>query len=97
MTANSWWAAERALKASSPVFSGQRTPADLRPLFEDALANGDAQEVFSRGDYESTVRGSRPLAATYYVAPSQHLGLEPVTATARPSFTPIRIPHPTEQ
>ena len=24
-----------------------------------------------------------PLAATYYAAPSQHLGLEPVTATAR--------------
>ena len=29
------------------------------------------------------VRGSRPLAATYYAAPSQHLGLEPVTATAQ--------------
>ena len=43
--------------------------------------SGDAHEWFSRGDYDSTVRGSRPLAATYYVAPSQHLGLEPVTAT----------------
>jgi isoquinoline 1-oxidoreductase beta subunit len=52
-------------------------------MFDEALANGDAQQWFSRGDYQGTVRGSRPLAATYYVAPSQHLGLEPVTATAR--------------
>ena len=32
-------------------------------------------------------RGSRPLAATYYAAPSQHLGLEPLTATARVTAT----------
>ena len=34
---------------------------------------------FRRGDYDATVEGSRPLAATYYVAPAQHLGLEPLT------------------
>ena len=34
--------------------------------------------------------GSRPLAATYYVAPSQHLGLEPLTATARVQRRPAR-------
>ncbi|HXC73283.1 MAG TPA: molybdopterin cofactor-binding domain-containing protein, partial [Sphingomicrobium sp.] len=38
---------------------------------------------FGRGNYDRAARGSRPLAATYYVAPSQHLGLEPLTATAR--------------
>jgi isoquinoline 1-oxidoreductase beta subunit len=85
IVADSWWLAERAVKAADPKFSGARTPADVRPLFEDALASGSASEWFSRGDYGSTVRGSRPLAATYYVAPSQHLGLEPVTATARVS------------
>jgi isoquinoline 1-oxidoreductase beta subunit len=83
VVADSWWAAERALKASSPKFSGKRTAADLRPLFEDALANVAPSEWFSSGNYEATVRGSRPLAATYYVAPSQHLGIEPVSATAR--------------
>jgi len=82
VVADSWWAAERALKAADPVFSGSRAGPDMRPLFEDALAKSDADEWFSRGDYESTVSGSRPLAATYYVAPSQHLGLEPVSATA---------------
>lgn len=79
----SWWAAEQALKAANPIFSGDRGPADLRPMFDDALANGNVDAWFSRGDYDEAVRGSRPLAATYYAAPSQHLGLEPVTATAR--------------
>lgn len=82
---DSWWAAERALKAADPIFSGGNTPADMRPLFEEALASGRADPWFSRGDYDGAVRGSRPLAATYYVAPSQHLGLEPVSATARVS------------
>ena len=83
IAADSWWAAEQALKAADPQFTGTRSLADLRPLFDDALANGNAHEWFSRGDYAGVTRGSRPLAATYYVAPSQHLGLEPVTATAR--------------
>jgi isoquinoline 1-oxidoreductase subunit beta len=83
VVADSWWAAEQALKTADPRFSGERTPIDLRPLFEQALARGDAQHWFSRGDYENITRGSRPLAATYYAAPSQHLGLEPLSATAR--------------
>ena len=52
IVADSWWAADRALKASAPVFSGDRSPADIRPIFEKALAEGDASEWFSRGDYE---------------------------------------------
>jgi len=83
VVAETWWAAERALKLADPKFSGVRTAADMRPLFEQALAEGTAREWFSRGDYDGVTRGSRPLAATYYVAPSQHLGLEPMTATAR--------------
>jgi isoquinoline 1-oxidoreductase beta subunit len=96
VVADTWWAAEQALKAAAPTFSGGRTGPDARPLFEDALANGDASEWFSRGDYDSTVRGSRPLAATYYVAPSQHLGLEPVTATARISSGALEVWAPTQ-
>jgi isoquinoline 1-oxidoreductase beta subunit len=83
VVADTWWAAERALHAANPVFSGEKGGPDLRPLFEKALASGDAQSWFSRGDYAAAVRGSRPLAATYYVAPSQYLGLEPQAATAR--------------
>ena len=82
VVADSWWTAERALQKANPTFSGTRTPANLRSYFEDAIEHGHAR-VFRRGDYEGIVRGSRPLAATYFVAPSQHLGLEPLTATAR--------------
>ena len=83
VVAETWWTAERALHAANPVFSGAKTPPDMRALFDRALASGDAQEWFSRGDYPGAVRGSRPLAATYFAAPSQHLGLEPLSATAR--------------
>lgn len=89
VVADNWWAAERALKAADPVFSGANSPADMRPLFEEALDKGDADQWFSRGDYDGAVRGSRPLAATYYAAPSQHLGLEPVSATARPTSSGV--------
>jgi isoquinoline 1-oxidoreductase beta subunit len=81
--ADTWWAAERALHAADPVFSGDKTPPDPRRIYEDALANVASSKWFSRGNYEATVRGSRPLTATYYAAPAQHLGLEPLAATAR--------------
>jgi isoquinoline 1-oxidoreductase beta subunit len=89
VVADSWWAAERAVKAADPQFSATRTPVEMRGIFEDALAHGGDRRRFRRGDYESTIKGSRPLAATYFVAPSQHLGLEPLTATAR--FTNGRV------
>jgi isoquinoline 1-oxidoreductase beta subunit len=83
VVADSWWAAERALKAANPRFSGESTAVDMRASFDSAIANIAPSEWFSHGNYKTTVRGSRPLAATYYVAPSLHLGIEPVTATAR--------------
>jgi isoquinoline 1-oxidoreductase beta subunit len=83
VVADSWWAAERGLKAADPIFTGGRTPPDPRSLFEAALASAGEQSIFSRGDYANAVSGSRPLTATYFVAPSQHLGLEPEGATAR--------------
>jgi isoquinoline 1-oxidoreductase beta subunit len=91
VVADSWWWAERAMKAADPVFSGIQSPSDMRGLFDKALTDGDAEEWFSRGDYDATVRGSRPLAATYFVAPSPHLGLEPISATARPSGSGIEL------
>ena len=83
IAADSWWVAEQAAKAAEVRFTGPRLAADARPLFEEALESGEAHGWFNRGDYDATVRGSRPLAATYYAAPSQHLGLEALSATAR--------------
>jgi isoquinoline 1-oxidoreductase beta subunit len=96
IVADSWWVAERALKAAQPRFTGARSPADLRASFDDALASGDGQEWFSRGNYERATRDSRALAATYFVAPSQHLGLEPITATARVSGGDVELWTPTQ-
>jgi isoquinoline 1-oxidoreductase subunit beta len=96
VAAESWWDAERALSAANPAFTGNRTATDMRALFDDALASGDSRRRFRRGDYESAVEGSRPLAATYYVAPSQHLGLEPLTATARFDGRRLEVWAPTQ-
>ena len=41
-------------------------------------------------------RVQRPLGATYYVAPSQHLGLEPLTATARATGGDVELWLPTQ-
>ena len=96
VAAETWWAAEQALKAAAPIFAGEQSPADLRPLFDRALSNGEAETWFSRGDYDGTTRGSRPLVATYYAAPSQHLGLEPLVATARFSGGELELWVPTQ-
>jgi isoquinoline 1-oxidoreductase beta subunit len=96
IAADSWWSAERAVHAAGAKFSGAEMKPDVRPQFEEALAEGYASEWFSRGDYNSTVQGSRPLASTYYVAPSLHLGLEPLTATARFTGDHLEIWVPTQ-
>ena len=96
VAADSWWLAERALKAANPQFSGARTAPDMRALFDDALATGSVQNWFDQGDYDAAVRGSRPLTASYYVAPSQHLGLEPVSATARVVNGAVELWAPTQ-
>lgn len=96
MVADTWWASERALKAANPQFTGERTPPDMRKLFDNALTNVAPREWFSSGNYESAVRESHPLTATYYVAPSQHLGIEPVGATARVSGGTVEVWVPTQ-
>lgn len=84
----SWSAAERALRAAEPLFSGVRTAEDVKSLFAEALESGPSRK-YRRGDYAGVVKGTRPLAAEYFIAPSEHLGLEPLTATAR--FTSGRL------
>ena len=54
-------------------------------------SDGSAAAIMTRRS-----RGSRPLAATYYAAPSQHLGLEPLTATARVRRRRLEVWAPTQ-
>lgn len=96
VVADNGWAAEQGVKAADPQFAGNRSPAAQRALFDDALESGRADRSFDRGDYAKTVRGSRPLAATYWAEPSLHLGLEPLTATARVSGDQVEVWAPSQ-
>ncbi len=82
---DTWHAAERALLAADPRFTGP-SGADSAAVAHEltrALDQDAGEKVFEQGDYAATVAGSRPLAATYSVAPARHFGLEPLCATAR--------------
>jgi isoquinoline 1-oxidoreductase beta subunit len=83
VAADNWWQAERALRSAMPRFSAPAGRDDVAGPFEQALAAGAFETLFERGDYWSAVAGSRPLTATYAIAPNQHLALEPPSATAR--------------
>lgn len=86
--ADNWWAAEQAMRAAKIRFTLPRA-GEVRASLEAAITSSEAETLSSRGDYDSAIEGSRPLGATYYAAPAQHLGLEPLTATAR--FTGGRL------
>ncbi len=81
----SWWAAEQALKRAAPSFTGPAnadTPT-IEAALNRALADGNFTHLVDRGDYDAAVAGHRPLSATYFIAPTPHLSLEPVAAAAR--------------
>lgn len=80
-----WWAAERALAAARPRFTG---PADadhaaVDAALDAALADGSADRLFDQGDFTAAVGSARALGATYRIAPAEHVSLEPLVATAR--------------
>jgi isoquinoline 1-oxidoreductase beta subunit len=77
-----WWAAEQALKAARPQFTGPATP-DTMTVLDEALESGSAEALFEQGDYDAAVGSARALGATYRIAPAAHLSLEPLVATAR--------------
>ena len=78
----SWWAAEHALNAARSALHRAREPhADDRAAVRAGARRRRCAAAVQRGDYDAAVEGSRPLAATYCVAPTPHLALEPL---ARP-------------
>jgi isoquinoline 1-oxidoreductase beta subunit len=82
--AETTWAADRALDAAAVRFSGQAeadTPAIEQAL--NATLEGPMAAVIDEGDYDAAVEGRRPLAATYRIAPTPHLSLEPASVTVR--------------
>ena len=83
--ASNGWAAEQALKAAAPRFSGSRNgdTAAIDRALDAAMKEGSAVSLIERGDFISAVGQARALGATYRVSPALHEGLEPLTATAR--------------
>ncbi len=82
--AETTWAASRALDAAAPRFTGL-ADADT-PAIEQALTvalGGLMASFVERGDYDAAVAGKRPLAATYRIAPTPHLSVEPPSVTVR--------------
>ena len=90
--AETTWAANRALDAAAPRFAG---PAEAdTPAIEQALTTAleaPMETVVEHGDYDAAVAGKRPLAATYRIAPTPHLSLEPPSVAVRMSGERLEI------
>lgn len=96
--APTWWAAEQAVEAAASRLSG-RAGADsaaMEQALTRALDGGEAQTLFEQGDIRAAVGSARPLSADYGAAPALHLGLEPLTATARFNGDRLEVWAPTQ-
>jgi isoquinoline 1-oxidoreductase beta subunit len=80
-----WWAADQALRAAQPRFTGPANADDaaIRTALDAAMETGSAERLFEQGDFDAAVGSARALGATYSIAPAAHLSLEPLVATAR--------------
>ena len=82
--AETGWAADRALSTARLRFTGL-AGADT-PTIEQRLTaalEAPMERVISAGDYDEAVAGKRPLAATYRIAPTPQLALEPPAVALR--------------
>ncbi|HEX7820100.1 MAG TPA: molybdopterin cofactor-binding domain-containing protein [Sphingobium sp.] len=86
VTATNWWAANQGLGRLDPVFEIGGPPlTDLAidRALKAAMAGGEGERFFSRGDLGPVFDKARIVTATYDVAPALHLCLEPMAVTAR--------------
>ena len=84
--ATNWWAANKALDVSDPVFELTGAPvssASIDAALEGAFSGSDGQRLYSRGDLKPLFDNATILASEFSVAPGLHLALEPMCATAR--------------
>ena len=81
----SWWAAERALAAAQPHFTGPAGADDAAgaAALDAALTSSSSTRVLDQGDFDAAVGSARALGATYRIAAAAHYSLEPLVATAR--------------
>jgi isoquinoline 1-oxidoreductase subunit beta len=84
-TGDTWWAAEQALMAISPLFrvSGAVESDAIESALDQALRRGEAVRLAERGEPDEWLNGKPTLAARYDVAPALHATLETASAAAR--------------
>ncbi|MGN3974340.1 molybdopterin cofactor-binding domain-containing protein [Tsuneonella sp. SYSU-LHT278] len=82
--ADTWWAAEKALAAMSPVFrtTGRASSERIAEALDGALTEGEASRVATRGAGDSG-KGDPSATYRYEIAPATHAMIETATATAR--------------
>jgi len=84
--ATNWWAANKALDLSDPVFELAGPPIDSSGIdksLEAAFSGSGGQRLYSQGELKQLFDNATILASEFSVAPSLHLALEPMCATAR--------------
>ncbi|HEX7740943.1 MAG TPA: molybdopterin cofactor-binding domain-containing protein, partial [Sphingobium sp.] len=84
--AANWWAANKALDLSDPVFDLVGPPVSsqgIEATLEAAFAGSSGQRLYSRGDLKPLFEDATILASEFSVEPGLHLALEPMCATAR--------------
>ena len=84
--ASNWWAANKALDLSDPVFDLHGPPvssAAINGALEAAFAESSGQRLYSQGDLKPLFEGATILASEFTADPGLHLALEPMCATAR--------------
>ncbi|MFA9200322.1 MAG: molybdopterin cofactor-binding domain-containing protein [Cypionkella sp.] len=82
--ADTWWAAEQALKAMAPVWRTEDRASSERiaRALDGALTEGEAHRIATRGNGDAG-RGAPTVTYRYEIAPATHATLETATATAR--------------
>jgi isoquinoline 1-oxidoreductase beta subunit len=84
--ASNWWAANKALDLSDPVFTlvGKALDSeDMDAALERAFTSDEGRRLYKQGDLLPVFEGATILASEYGVEPGLHLALEPMSATAR--------------
>jgi isoquinoline 1-oxidoreductase subunit beta len=84
--ADTWWAAEKALAAMSPVWrtEGRASSEWIAAALDEALTEGEASRIATRGSGDAG-RGEPSATYRYEIAPATHATIETATATARVS------------
>lgn len=99
VTARNWWAANQALDRLDPIFMLDGPAVDdaaIDKALDEALNGDDGTGYFVRGDVGAALDGARIVRADYAVAPSLHLALEPMAATARLREGDVEVWMPTQ-